>query len=603
MLSQASQNTSIEKATAAHFISEVALVSVIIPSYNHAHYLGQAIGSVLSQSYRNFEIIVVDDGSTDETSEVASRYERVRLFQQENQGLAGARNRGLGEAKGEYVVFLDADDKLLPGALEAGLRCFEAHPECAFVSGTSRPIAEDGALLSQRSDTVVEGDHYLKLLRHNYIGMHATVMYRRPVFDDVGGFDVTLRACEDYDHYLRVARRYPVQRHDELVAEYRQHRANMSRDYALMLTSALTVLHRQRKFVKDNEHYRKAYKFGERFWRESYGDLLVGEVRMQMREGNWEQVLRGVTVLGRYYRQGLILLLGGRRMEWHKLSQELRTCREQLQARNQRILELRRELIQQRKRAKRLAKRSKGMLEQKGKADPQKQNAGKGRRGRPAVGKVDFGSLRRLKPVSTEFGYDRGRPVDRYYIENFLAHHADDIRGHVLEVGDASYTQEFGGKQVTVSDVLHVDHSNPQATIVADLSSADHIPSDTFDCIILTQTLHLIYNVRSAIRTTQRILKPGGVLLATFPGISQIDRDEWRHSWYWAFTSRSARRLFEEAFPPENVEVEAHGNVLAAISFLHGLAAEELRKGELDRLDRAYEVLITLKALKPQTSS
>ncbi|MFL6183180.1 MAG: glycosyltransferase family 2 protein, partial [Actinomycetes bacterium] len=193
MLSQASQNTSIEKATAAHFISEVALVSVIIPSYNHAHYLGQAIGSVLSQSYRNFEIIVVDDGSTDETSEVASRYERVRIVRQENRGLSGARNRGLREAKGEYVVFLDADDKLLPGALEAGLRCFEAHPECAFVSGTSRPIAEDGALLSQRSDTVVEGDHYLKLLRRNYIGMHATVMYRRSVFDDVGGFDVTLR--------------------------------------------------------------------------------------------------------------------------------------------------------------------------------------------------------------------------------------------------------------------------------------------------------------------------------------------------------------------------------------------------------------------------
>src|SRR5919112_554735 len=128
MLSQASQNTSTEKATAAHFISEEALVSVIIPCYNHAHYLDQAIESVLNQSYRNFEIIVVDDGSTDETSVVASRYERVRLFQQENQGLSGARNRGLGEAKGEYVVFLDADDRLVPGALEAGLWGFEAPP-------------------------------------------------------------------------------------------------------------------------------------------------------------------------------------------------------------------------------------------------------------------------------------------------------------------------------------------------------------------------------------------------------------------------------------------------------------------------------------------
>jgi SAM-dependent methyltransferase len=430
------------------------------------------------------------------------------------------------------------------------------------------------------------------------------VMYRRAVFDDVGGCDGSVSACADYDHYLRVARRYPVQRHGEQVAEYRQHRANMSRDYALMLTSALTVLHRQRKFVKANEHYRRAYEIGDRYWRRYYGDPLVGEVRTYMREGKWERALRGLSVLGRYYRQGIILLLGGKRMQWHKLSQELRTCSEQLQASNQKVRELRGELKQQRQRANRLAKRSKGVLEQKGKADPHKQDGGSGRRGRPPVGKVDFGSLRRLNPISTMFGYDRGRPIDRYYIEEgFLARYGDDIRGQVLEIGDASYTQEFGGERVRVSDVLHVDQSNPQATIVADLSRADHIPSDTFDCIILTQTLHLIYDVRSAIQTLQRILKPEGVLLATFPGISQIARDRWGEQWYWAFTSRSARRLFEEAFPPENVEIEAHGNVLAAISFLHGLAAEELRIGELDRRDRAYEVLITLRALKPKTSS
>ena len=124
------------------------LVTVVIPCYNQAHFLGEAIGSVLNQSYRNFEIIVVDDGSTDNTSEVASHYEEVRLVRQENRGLAGARNRGLGEANGEFLVFLDADDRLLPGALEAGLGRFEANPECAFVSGQARRIAEDGTLLS-----------------------------------------------------------------------------------------------------------------------------------------------------------------------------------------------------------------------------------------------------------------------------------------------------------------------------------------------------------------------------------------------------------------------------------------------------------------------
>jgi SAM-dependent methyltransferase len=208
--------------------------------------------------------------------------------------------------------------------------------------------------------------------------------------------------------------------------------------------------------------------------------------------------------------------------------------------------------------------------------------------------------LRRLNPISTMFGYDRGRPIDRYYIEeDFLARHRDDVRGHVLEIGDASYTREFGGDQVAISDVLHVDEGNPQATIVADLSSAEHIPSDTFDCIILTQTLHLIYDVRSAIQTLHRILKPEGVLLATFPGISQITRSRWGDQWYWSFTQLSAKRLFEESFPATSVEVEAHGNVLTAISFLHGLAAEELREEELKSRTPGYEVIVTVRAVKP----
>jgi SAM-dependent methyltransferase len=213
-----------------------------------------------------------------------------------------------------------------------------------------------------------------------------------------------------------------------------------------------------------------------------------------------------------------------------------------------------------------------------------------------------FGRFRRLRPISGNFGYDRGQPIDRYYIENFLARFAGDIRGRVLEVGDDSYTMRFGRDRVIVSDVLHVTEGNPQATIVADLTCADHIPSDAFDCVILTQTLHLIYDVRLAIRTLRRILKPGGVLLATFPGISQIDRGQWGDEWYWSFTSRSARRLFEEAFPAPNVEVRAHGNVLVAIAFLHGLAMEELREEELGYFDPFYEVLITLRAVKPEVT-
>jgi SAM-dependent methyltransferase len=218
---------------------------------------------------------------------------------------------------------------------------------------------------------------------------------------------------------------------------------------------------------------------------------------------------------------------------------------------------------------------------------------------RPAVGHVRMGHLRRVTPISAQYGFDRGLPVDRYYIANFLLRQSADVRGRVLEVGDNSYTRAYGGDRVTVSDVLHVKPGNPEATIIADLTDADHIPSDTFDCIILTQTLHLIYEVRAALATLQRILKPGGVLLLTVPGISQIAGDEWGRTWYWSFTALSLERLFGEFFPAQNVSIEAHGNVLAATAFLQGLATEELTRAELDYQDPLYQVLLTVRAVKP----
>jgi SAM-dependent methyltransferase len=434
------------------------------------------------------------------------------------------------------MVFLDADDRLLPEALEAGLECFHAHPECAFVSGRARVIAADGSLLKQRQPHVIEEDPYLALLRGNYIGMNATVMYRRATLQSVGGFNSSVKLAEDYDLYFRIASKFPVNQHDRVIAEYRRHETNMSRNPGLMLKATIEVLRSQRRHIKGNKLYRKAYNAGVKNWRSWYGDWLVEYVRTRTRKGEWKRAMEGTYLLFRYYPRGLMLLLSGR-----------------------------------------------GHM----KRQPQKTG-----------GRVSFGSLRRTTPISRQFGFDRGQPIDRYYIEKFLAYHANDIRGRVLEIGDASYTRRFGGNRVTLGDVLHVTQGNPQATIVADLTRADHIPSDAFDCIVLTQTLHHIYDVRSAIRTIQRILKPGGVLLATFPGISQIATDEWGSSWYWAFTSQSARRLSEEVFPAENVKVEAHGNVLTAISFLHGLAVEELHQEELDSREPGYEVLITLRAVK-----
>ena len=217
----------------------------------------------------------------------------------------------------------------------------------------------------------------------------------------------------------------------------------------------------------------------------------------------------------------------------------------------------------------------------------------------PPVGQVRFGSLRRLKPISREWGFDRGRPVDRYYIELFLAAHATDIHGRVLEVEANRYTRMFGGDRVVRSDVLHVAKGQPDVTIVADLTRADVVASETFDCVIVTQTLQFIYDVKAAIGTIHRILKPGGVVLATIPGISKVSRedmDRWGH--FWSFTTCSVRRMFQEFFGPESVSVEAHGNVLSAIAFLHGIADRELDPDELEFHDPDYEVLIGVRARK-----
>ena len=217
------------------------------------------------------------------------------------------------------------------------------------------------------------------------------------------------------------------------------------------------------------------------------------------------------------------------------------------------------------------------------------------------AGSVDLGQLRRLTPISPIFGIDRGLPVDRYYIEKFLQENAAMIRGRTLELGDPTYIKKFGGAGVTRIDVLHVAAGNPAATIVADLTDAGHIEAELFDCIILTQSLQMIYDFKAALRTLFRILRPGGTLLLTTHGITKIARRLGRDDWgeYWHFTTQSAEAVFAETFPGAAVKVTPWGNVLAATAYLHELAAEELTRKELDHLDPDFEVIVSVRARKP----
>jgi SAM-dependent methyltransferase len=207
-----------------------------------------------------------------------------------------------------------------------------------------------------------------------------------------------------------------------------------------------------------------------------------------------------------------------------------------------------------------------------------------------------LGTLRRTVPLSDEWGRDRGTPIDRYYIERFLGRERQHIRGRVLELLDSSYTRRFG-VGVEQADVLDIDARNPNATIVGDLTSAGVIASESFDCVILTQTLQFIYDLPAAIAQIHRALKPEGVVLCTVPSVSRISRRT-LDTEYWRFTTAGCALLFGQLFDQERVQVESCGNVLSAIAFLTGLASEELSQAELEETDPYFPLLITIRAQK-----
>jgi glycosyltransferase involved in cell wall biosynthesis len=251
-------------------------------------------------------VVVVDDGSTDRSEEVARSYSGVRFVSQTNQGAGAARNTGLKHIRGEFLVFLDADDRLLPHAFEAGLRCFAAHPECALVAGRCVKINRDGTRQQTRHDPVIERDHYLRLLTANYIFTPATVMLRAEVIRQIGGFKTRVLGAEDYDLYLRIARNHRIWCHDQEVAEYRQHETNTSRRSMLMMRSTIRVLREQRAFVRSNLRARQARRAGVIHLQNTYGDQAIEVARRHFRAGEWTAVMTDVATLVRYYPMGAV---------------------------------------------------------------------------------------------------------------------------------------------------------------------------------------------------------------------------------------------------------------------------------------------------------
>jgi glycosyltransferase involved in cell wall biosynthesis len=287
------------------------LVSVVIPCYNQAAYLTESIGSALAQSHRSLEVIVVDDGSTDGTASVASRYAGVTCIRQGNRGLAHARNAGLAGSRGQCVVFLDADDRLHRDAVERGLGALRARPDAALAYGRARVIDAAGDAMFTAPETAPppHDDAYAALLGSNIIWTPAVAIFRREALDIVGGFDPGVNASADYDLYLRLARQYPVAAHGAVVADYRHHAAAMSRNAGVMLRTTLAVHRRQRRHVRRDSRHLRAYREGRRFWQRFFGDRLVEEIRLGLTGGGRiGPSLYGLLTLARY---------APRRLAWH----------------------------------------------------------------------------------------------------------------------------------------------------------------------------------------------------------------------------------------------------------------------------------------------
>lgn len=211
------------------------------------------------------------------------------------------------------------------------------------------------------------------------------------------------------------------------------------------------------------------------------------------------------------------------------------------------------------------------------------------------VGSVRWGDFRRRQPICPNFGFSRGSPVDRYFIESFLEDHASDVLGRVLEIKDAGYTRRFGGARVERSDVLDINPANPAATIIADLQDTAALDSEAYDCIIVTQTLQYLFEPASGIANLHRSLKPGGVLLLTVPGITPLRGAD---NWYWNFTVAAVERLLNDVFPASQTSVRSCGNLTSVTAFLYGLSATELNTAELSSCDPAYQLLVVARARK-----
>jgi GT2 family glycosyltransferase len=295
----------------------MGLVSVVIACYNHGRFLPAAVESVVAQDYGEIELLVVNDGSTDDTAAVAARYPRVRYSWQENQGSGAAKRNGLEAAVGEFVMFLDADDTLMAGAVSSLVRCLRERPECAYCYGHQQFVDDAGDVITSRPrraaryQMCIRDDPYGHMLRTNHpMRVSGAVCYRTELLRRAGGFAVDLEGAEDLDVNLRLAREHPICCNDRIVLSYRVHSANSSRRFVPMMRGAIKTQRRQRAFVTEHPAYEDDYRQGLELAQAYWGANVAREALAKVRAGEIRAALADLAVLGQYApRAGAVALV------------------------------------------------------------------------------------------------------------------------------------------------------------------------------------------------------------------------------------------------------------------------------------------------------
>lgn len=545
-------------------MDEKPLVTIIIPFLNAEKFFEEAVESVLAQTYTEWELILVDDGSTDKSTHIALEYrnkypDKINYLQHDqhmNRGISASRNLGIKHAKGKYLAMLDADDRWVENKLEQQVEIMEAYPEASMVYGATEywfswtKSPEDAGKdfiidLNVGRNTLISPPRMLILALESktITASMSNAMFRLGVVNAHGGFEECFTGMhEDLAFLAKLYLNTPVFIADTCWDMYRHHKDSCYN---------IAVENKQETIAELK-----------------YLDWLSGY--LSRNNVSDTQILKALETRKWKYRNPR---LSGIADEYMIFATKIKICLKPIIKRY-----IPPAIVS---RARRILHRDIS---------------------RPPVGLVDFGDLRRIHPISESWGEDRGLPIDRYYIEKFINANSLYIQGRVLEIGDDRYTRKYGNNRVVQSDILNLAKgANLKTTIVADLTSAPQIPSNTFDCIICTQTLMLIYDLRSAIQTLYRILKPGGILLTTVAGIisKSTDAEPWDRNWCWGFTSLSLGKLFKEYFPNENVAVQGFGNLLPATGYLYGLSKEDLDQDDMDYYDHNFELLVAVRCIKP----